>query len=263
MPRGKPCSLVLHDDVASLISDGLQVPQCSLRTGCAMTGRASRPVYGAPRPSHAGCKGSFLTGSALPLLPSHFSTAAQIQLLITLYVLPVVPLKHNIKSLGDLKKLPPPAITGKHPRLPTARIPKSQCLVPGKLLVRKLPSLAFMESTGYWNLTLQTNGSSCSMKLVRLHALICHAGHGPPAHPRLVAMHLCGDSSCIHPEHIAWKTQSGNILHACHKHTPMHIPTVALKQQARAVVRGRDAEMLAQQLEKAFEVTSVLMSETH
>ena len=119
----------------------------------------------------------------LPLLPSHFSTAstaAQIQQLITLYVLPVVPLKHNIKSLGDLDKLPSPALTGKHPRLPTARIPKTQCLVPGKLLVRKLPSLAFMESTGYWNLTLQISGSSCSMKLVRLHALICHARHAPP-----------------------------------------------------------------------------------
>ena len=29
MPRGKPCNLVQYDDVATLISDGLQVPLCS------------------------------------------------------------------------------------------------------------------------------------------------------------------------------------------------------------------------------------------
>ena len=103
MPRGKPCSLVQHDDVASLISDGLQVPQCSLRTGCGHDWQGLKASLWSPQTKPCWLQGLIPDRLCLPLLPSHFSTAstaAQIQLLITLYVLPVVPLKHNIKSLG-------------------------------------------------------------------------------------------------------------------------------------------------------------------
>ncbi len=66
-------------------------------------------------------------------------------------------------------------------------------------------------------------------------------------------MHLCGNSSCIHLEHIAWETQSDNTLHAWHKHTPMHNLTVALNQQARAKKTGQRAAK-AEDRQRAAEV---------
>ena len=165
---------------------------------------------------------------------SHASTACQLKQLVDLCVVPVLPAKHQIKGIDDLMRLPSPTTSGTQPKLPLVRVPQKSCLIPSKLLVRRQESLACMESTGYWNLTLQISGSSCSTKLVRLHALICHARHGPPADPRLRAKHLCGNLPCIHPEHIAWGTQCDTILHACHKYRPMHFPKVAQNYQAKA-----------------------------
>ena len=198
----------------------------------------------------------------LTKLPPDFSTAttaAQIQQLVTLYVVPVVPAKHHITGIEALHKLPSPDTTGQQFRLPPVRVPQQQCLVPGKLLVRRLQGLTFDKESEYWKLTLQRVGSSRGVswptQSVRLHALICHARHGPPAEGD-VAMHLCANKSCIHPEHIAWETQSVNTLHAWHKHTPVHFPTVdqsqkaktqgRLDKQARAEARQRAAGMQAQ-----------------
>ena len=175
--------------------------------------------------------------SELPADFSQASTAAQLRQLVALYVVPVLPAKHEIKGLEDLMRLPSPATTGRQPRLPLVRIPQQSCLEPSKLQVRWQTGLSFEKSSKYWNLTLQMQGRNQSTQLVRLHALICHARHGPPADPGLVAKHLCGNLSCIHPEHIAWETQSDNRLHACHKHTPLHIPNVAQNQQARNEAR--------------------------
>ena len=180
----------------------------------------------------------------LPQLPadfSHASTASQIQQLVALCVVPVMLAKHQIKGIEDLMRLPSPATTGRQPKLPLVRIPQQPCLLPSKLLVRWGEGLAF-EENGHCRLTLQRTGRSWNSKAVRLATLICHARHGPPAVPRLVPKHLCGNHSCIHPEHISWETQSDNTLHARHKHTPMHIPTVAQNQQARAEAQQARAE---------------------
>ena len=137
-------------------------------------------------------------GPCLPLLPSDFSTAItadQMQQLVTLYVVPVVPAKHQIKAIEHLQKLPSLATTGRQLqfRLPPVRVPQQQCLEPSKLLVRRLQGLAFEKESKYWKLTLQR--VACP-QFVRLHALICHARHGPPPEGH-VAMHLCG--KVMHP----------------------------------------------------------------
>ena len=199
----------------------------------------------------------------LTKLPPDFSTAttaAQIQQLVTLYVVPVVPTKHNISGTEALQKLPSPATTGRQFRLPQVRVPQQQCLVPGKLLVRRLQGLAFEKDTDYWTLILQKVGSSRNLswptQLVRLHALICHARHGPPAEGD-VAMHLCANKSCIHPEHIAWQTQSVNTLHAWHKHTPVHFPEVLPNQQARVKAR-LDKQARAEARQRSAQVSAHL-----
>ena len=70
--------------------------------------------------------------------------------------------------------------------------------MPTKLLVRWQTGLSFEKESEYWSLTLQSQGclrdQSWSTKSVRLHALICHARHGPSAEG-YIAMHLCGNSS--------------------------------------------------------------------
>ena len=188
------------------------------------------------------------------------TTAAQIQQLITLYVVPVLPDKHRITGIAALQKLPSPATTGRQFRLPQVRVPQQQCLVPSKLQVRWQAGLASERESKYWSLTLQRKGClrdlSWSTQTVRLHALVCHARHGPPAEG-FVAMHLCGNGACIHPEHIAWETHSDNRLHACHKHTPMHIPTVALNQQARDKAR-LDRHARAEDRRRAADVQAQL-----
>ena len=160
-------------------------------------------------------------------------------------MVPVLPAKHQIKGIEDLVRLPSPATTctGMQPKLPLIRTPQQSCLVPSKLLVRWQEGLASEKEAKYWTLTLQRLGRNRSTMAVRFHALICYGRHGTPADPRLVAKHLCSNPSCIHPEHIAWVTQSDNRLHACHKQTPVHFPKVAQNQQARAEARQAAASL--------------------
>ncbi len=109
-------------------------------------------------------KPSWLQGlhkHCLAQLPSDFSTAtttAQIQQLITPYVVPVLPPKHNITGIEALPQLPSPVTTGRQAWLPPVRVPQKQWLVPSKLLVRWQTGLAFQRESEYWNLTLQRAG---------------------------------------------------------------------------------------------------------
>ena len=65
----------------------------------------------------------------LPQLPPTFSTAAQIQQLVTLCVMPMVLAKHHIRGFKDLKRLPSPATTGR--QLRGMRWPSAHLLTTG------------------------------------------------------------------------------------------------------------------------------------
>lgn len=42
------------------------------------------------------------------------------------------------------------------------------------------------------------------------HRLMCELAHGKPADDALEAAHECGNSRCVNPKHLAWKTPSAN-----------------------------------------------------
>lgn len=47
-------------------------------------------------------------------------------------------------------------------------------------------------------------------RVMGAHRLACEMRHGPPREAHLHAAHECGNSSCINPNHIKWKTPSQN-----------------------------------------------------
>ena len=42
------------------------------------------------------------------------------------------------------------------------------------------------------------------------HNVVCEEAHGPRPSPLHQARHLCGNSACINPAHLAWGTQADN-----------------------------------------------------
>jgi hypothetical protein len=46
----------------------------------------------------------------------------------------------------------------------------------------------------------------------RGHRLMCKLAHGEPPTPRHQAAHECGNSWCINPRHLSWKTNGANQL---------------------------------------------------
>lgn len=42
------------------------------------------------------------------------------------------------------------------------------------------------------------------------HRFMCMLAHGEPAKPELEAAHLCGNPSCVNPNHLKWKTKLEN-----------------------------------------------------
>lgn len=53
-------------------------------------------------------------------------------------------------------------------------------------------------------------------KVVKAHRLMCILAHGEPPTPQYHAAHSCGNGhlSCVHPEHLFWKTPTQNRLEA-------------------------------------------------
>jgi HNH endonuclease len=42
------------------------------------------------------------------------------------------------------------------------------------------------------------------------HRFVCTKTHGPPSAKRLAAAHECGNSQCVNPRHLTWKTYADN-----------------------------------------------------
>lgn len=47
-------------------------------------------------------------------------------------------------------------------------------------------------------------------KVHRAHRYMCQARHGRPPTPKHQAAHSCGNTKCINPNHLSWKTASEN-----------------------------------------------------
>lgn len=47
-------------------------------------------------------------------------------------------------------------------------------------------------------------------KIRKAHRVMCELVHGPAPTPKHHAAHNCGNTACVNPKHIAWKTQSEN-----------------------------------------------------
>lgn len=47
-------------------------------------------------------------------------------------------------------------------------------------------------------------------RTVLAHRYMCELAHGAPTPAYLQAAHSCGNSSCVNPNHLSWKTQSEN-----------------------------------------------------
>ena len=47
-----------------------------------------------------------------------------------------------------------------------------------------------------------------------VHRFVCFAFKGPPEVDSHVCMHLCGESTCLNPYHLAWGSQQQNIDHS-------------------------------------------------
>ena len=193
--------------------------------------------------SHWRCqpKPSWLQGPfhklCLPQLPanfSHASTAAQLQQLIALCVVPVLPAKHQIKGIEDLMRLPSPATTGRQPRLPLVKVPQQSCLVPSKLQVRRQEGLA-NEGNGNWRLTLQRSGRSCTAKGSEIGCPHLPCAAWRPRRPRADGYAPVWQPLMHPPKHMSWQPTSVRSLYFWNKHTPLHIPRVAQNVQARAM----------------------------
>lgn len=64
----------------------------------------------------------------------------------------------------------------------------------------------------YLTLTLTKHSKECPAFKIRAHRLILWATKGQPALFEHVAMHLCHNPSCLHPDHLAWGEQRQNLL---------------------------------------------------
>ena len=75
------------------------------------------------------------------------------------------------------------------------------------------PATSYVHYHRYGGITL---GISKDNNLIRMgvHRFVCFAFKGPPLHQSHVCMHLCGDSTCLNPYHLAWGSQQQNITHS-------------------------------------------------
>lgn len=75
------------------------------------------------------------------------------------------------------------------------------------------------------------------------HRYICLLVHGDPPSPNSQASHSCGngDKGCVSPNHISWKTPSGNqsdrLIHGTHSRGERSGTAKLTEQQAREILR--------------------------
>ena len=78
----------------------------------------------------------------------------------------------------------------------------------------------------------------CDRKMHYAHRFVCELKHGPAPSPTHEAAHGCGNSSCVNPRHISWKTRFENKmdcrLHGTHiKHRYGNMGKVTRDQAAQ------------------------------
>lgn len=67
-------------------------------------------------------------------------------------------------------------------------------------------------SRGYLKVKKQRFDVHYQDKDMYLHHLLCYMYHGPSPHPTRVVGHMCGNKLCILPWHLAYISQSTNVL---------------------------------------------------
>lgn len=90
------------------------------------------------------------------------------------------------------------------------------------------------------------------------HRLLCELRHGPAPSPRHEAAHSCGNSRCVNPHHVSWKTPEENaadkIVHQTHMQGEHHW-NAKLSAADVACIRSLHPAVKATDLAKHFGVS--------
>lgn len=98
-----------------------------------------------------------------------------------------------------------------------------------------------------------------------LPRLVCAAVYGPPAAPRLVAAHSCGNGhlGCITKSHLRWATQASNmrdmVAHGRTRRGPLH-PHAKLNLSQVHEIRALQGKMLQREIAALYGITRTTVS---
>lgn len=102
-------------------------------------------------------------------------------------------------------------------------------------------------------------------KMSRAHRVVCEIAHGSAPTPKHHAAHSCGQSACINPFHLSWKTASENErdkrLHGTAQIGEGNGVAKLTDDQVRDIVRLRKSGATQPELAKQFGVTQPTISD--
>jgi len=82
-------------------------------------------------------------------------------------------------------------------------------LNPEKVYQQPHVNMVHLKNRDYAQIDLLATKGHRSLR-ISAHRFMCWAFYGPPVSLDMVAMHQCGNPSCINPRHLAWGTQREN-----------------------------------------------------
>ncbi|MDX1117059.1 hypothetical protein GOL29_03285 [Sinorhizobium medicae] len=99
-----------------------------------------------------------------------------------------------------------------------------------------------------------------------VHRLVCEMANGLAPTPKHQAAHACGNSSCVNPSHLSWKTRKENeadkLIHGTH-HRGSNCPTAKLSEADVLEIRRLKGVKPGIELARDFNVSRSTISHIH